>query len=128
MSGDYNVEVPLCYGDIEDPNSKRKKRKLCTMVIWDITEVDVSFDGPSRVQFTVLGHTTEVEQIVDLILEHSNCRLDFLKRVEKNEELKRQAKEIGVKANTKRDPAQPRKAHFVSKPDFLTPIPYEIIA
>ncbi|XP_059147692.1 large ribosomal subunit protein eL21-like, partial [Physella acuta] len=65
-------------------------------------------------------------------IKHSNCRLDFLKRVKTNEELERQAKETGVKANTKRDPAQPRKANFVStkrvKPEFLTPIPYEIIA
>ena len=35
-------------------------------------------------------------------IKHSNCRLDFLKRVKKNEELKREAKEKGVTANTKR--------------------------
>ena len=35
-------------------------------------------------------------------IKHSNCRLDFLKRVKKNEALKREAKEKGIKANTKR--------------------------
>ncbi|KAI8761489.1 60S ribosomal protein L21 [Biomphalaria glabrata] len=35
-------------------------------------------------------------------IKHSNCRLDFLKRVKRNEELKREAKEKGIKANTKR--------------------------
>ncbi|XP_005097554.1 60S ribosomal protein L21 [Aplysia californica] len=65
-------------------------------------------------------------------IKHSNCRLDFLKRVKRNEALKREAKEKGVRVNTKRVPAQPRTAHFVStkriQPEFLTPIPYEIIA
>uniref|UniRef100_A0A0B6XY67 Large ribosomal subunit protein eL21 n=1 Tax=Arion vulgaris TaxID=1028688 RepID=A0A0B6XY67_9EUPU len=65
-------------------------------------------------------------------IKHSNCRLDFLKRVKRNEALKGEAKEKGTRVNTKRVPAQPRKAHFVStkriKPEFLTPIPYEIIA
>ncbi|GFR66716.1 60S ribosomal protein L21 [Elysia marginata] len=65
-------------------------------------------------------------------IKHSNCRLDFLNRVKKNEALKKEAKEKGVKADTKRYPAQPRKSHFVStkfiKPEFLQPIPYEIIA
>merc|ERR1712241_662694 len=65
-------------------------------------------------------------------IRHSNCRLDFLQRVKKNELLKKEAKAKGIKINTKRIPAQPRAAHFVStryvKPEFLSPIPYEIIA
>ncbi|BFZ15283.1 hypothetical protein BsWGS_18322 [Bradybaena similaris] len=72
---------------------------------------------------------------INVRIEHikqSNCRLDFLKRLKRNEALKREAKEKNVKAITKRVPAQPRKAHFVNtkrvKPEFLTPVPYEIIA
>ncbi|CAG5127334.1 unnamed protein product [Candidula unifasciata] len=72
---------------------------------------------------------------INVRIEHikqSNCRLDFLKRVKRNEALNRAAKEKGVMASTKRVPAQPRKAYFVStklfKSEFLAPIPYEIIA
>merc|ERR1712226_857952 len=65
-------------------------------------------------------------------IKHSSCRQDFLDRVKRNEILKKEAKEKGIKVNTKRQAAQPRKAHFVStkliKPEFLAPIPYEIIA
>ena len=35
-------------------------------------------------------------------MKHSNCRLDFLKRVKENEEKKKMAKEKGVKVNLKR--------------------------
>ena len=35
-------------------------------------------------------------------VKHSNCRLDFLERVKKNEEKKKEAKEQGVKAKCKR--------------------------
>jgi len=65
-------------------------------------------------------------------IKHSNCRGDFLKRVKVNEEKKRLAKEKGVKVLCKRQPAQPREGHFVStkynKPQWIQPIPYEIIA
>jgi hypothetical protein len=36
-------------------------------------------------------------------VQHSKCRLDFLKRVKKNEVLKREAKEKGIKVVTKRE-------------------------
>ncbi|KAK7503715.1 hypothetical protein BaRGS_00004838 [Batillaria attramentaria] len=65
-------------------------------------------------------------------VKHSNCRLDFLNRVRKNEELKKEAKAKGVQVQCKRQPQQPREGHFVStkynKPQWLQPIPYEIIA
>merc|ERR1711879_760856 len=104
------------------------------------------YHGKTGRVFNVTPHAVGVEvhkQIGNRILskkinvrieyiKHSNYRLDFLNRVKRNEALKREAKEKGIKVNTKRVPAQPRTAHFVStksvKPEFLTPIPYEIIA
>ena len=65
-------------------------------------------------------------------VKHSNCRLDFLKRVKENEEKKREAKKQGVTVRCKRQPKMPREGHFVStkynKPQWIQPIPYEIIA
>ncbi|KAI9563046.1 hypothetical protein GHT06_010503 [Daphnia sinensis] len=65
-------------------------------------------------------------------INHSKCRQDFLTRVKTNERLKKEAKEKGTKVCCKRQPQQPRPAHFVStknnEPIFLAPIPYEFIA
>lgn len=65
-------------------------------------------------------------------IKHSKCRQDFLTRVKVNEQLKKEAKENGVRAVVKRQPAQPRPAHVVStadnEPVFLAPIPYEFVA
>uniref|UniRef100_A0A1I8Q3B9 Large ribosomal subunit protein eL21 n=1 Tax=Stomoxys calcitrans TaxID=35570 RepID=A0A1I8Q3B9_STOCA len=62
---------------------------------------------------------------------HSKCREDFLRRVKENERLLKDAKAKGTWANLKRQPAQPKKAHFVKQieePIVLAPIPYEFIA
>ncbi|KAK2164278.1 hypothetical protein NP493_1423g01038 [Ridgeia piscesae] len=65
-------------------------------------------------------------------VKHSNCRLDFLRRVEENEKMKKEAKAKGESVNCKRIPQQPREGHFVStrynKPVVLQQIPYEFIA
>ncbi|CAH1778236.1 unnamed protein product [Owenia fusiformis] len=65
-------------------------------------------------------------------ISHSNCRLDFLVRVKKNEEIKAAAKAAGTKPDCKRQPQQPHTAHFVrtryNKPQVIQPIPYEFIA
>ncbi|OWF52444.1 60S ribosomal protein L21-like [Mizuhopecten yessoensis] len=65
-------------------------------------------------------------------VKHSNCRLDFVKRVKENAEKKKVAKEKGTRLSLKRQPKQPNKAHFVStkynKPQLIEPIPYEFIA
>merc|ERR1712179_840160 len=65
-------------------------------------------------------------------VKHSNCRLDFLKRVKENEEKKKLAKTTNQRFNMKREPAQPNTRHFVrtkyNKPQVLEPIPYEFIA
>merc|ERR1711976_271869 len=61
-------------------------------------------------------------------VKHSNCRLDFLNRVEDIERRKKAAKETGERIVTKRIPEQPRTGHIVrtklNKPQFLKPIPY----
>ncbi|XP_043547933.1 60S ribosomal protein L21, partial [Chiloscyllium plagiosum] len=65
-------------------------------------------------------------------IKHSKSRDSFLQRVKANEEAKRAAKEKGTWVELKRQPAQPRKAHFVrtkaNKPQLLEPIPYEFMA
>merc|ERR1712154_755931 len=65
-------------------------------------------------------------------VKHSSCRADFLKRVKENEEKKKAAKEAGSTVLCKRVPKLPRDGHFVSskynKPQWIQPIPYEIIA
>ncbi|KAL2911757.1 60S ribosomal protein L21A [Polyrhizophydium stewartii] len=64
-------------------------------------------------------------------VKHSNCRLDFLKRVKRNAELKAAAKAKGETVFLKRQPAQPRAAHFVSSknnaPTTISPVPYEAL-
>lgn len=62
---------------------------------------------------------------------HSKCREDFLRRVKENERLLKEAKAKGTWVNLKRQPAQPKPAHFVKKieePIVLAPIPYEFVA
>ena len=65
-------------------------------------------------------------------VKHSNCRLDFLNRVEDIESRKKAAKETGERIITKRIPEQPRTGHIVrtklNKPQFLKPIPYQFVA
>ncbi|ROT74290.1 large ribosomal subunit protein eL21 [Penaeus vannamei] len=68
-------------------------------------------------------------------LKHSNCQVDFKKRIKENEQRRIEAKKAGVKipkGELKRKPALPRSAHRVNitknKPEFLTPLPYEFIA
>ena len=68
-------------------------------------------------------------------VKHSNCRLDFLKRVEANEQKKKTAKETGIRlpeTELKRIPKQPKEGRFIStkynKVIDLQPTPYEFIA
>ncbi|XP_037915735.1 60S ribosomal protein L21 [Hermetia illucens] len=64
-------------------------------------------------------------------IKHSKCREDFLRRVKENERKLKEAKEKGIRVNLKREPAPPRKEHFVRRignPIALAPIPYEFVA
>ncbi|KAI9205101.1 ribosomal protein L21e-domain-containing protein [Polychytrium aggregatum] len=75
-----------------------------------------------------------MEKRVNLRIEHikhSNCRLDFLKRVKENAAKKVAARQNGTTAVVKRSPVQPRAAHHVSTvgnfPETLSPVPYETL-
>jgi large subunit ribosomal protein L21e len=59
-------------------------------------------------------------------VKHSSCRDDFLNRVKRNEELKKQAKETGVKVVLKRQPVGPRSTGHISgkKVETLQPLPF----
>lgn len=72
---------------------------------------------------------------INVRVEHiqpSQCREDFLKRVKKNDELKRLAKETGKRVNAKREPVLPRKAHFVrskkAETEIVAPVQWVEIA
>ncbi|NP_001229593.1 ribosomal protein L21-like isoform X1 [Strongylocentrotus purpuratus] len=72
---------------------------------------------------------------INVRIEHikaSKSREGFLERRRTNDILKKQAKEKGEFYQLKRQPTQPRKAHFVSAknnaPQLIEPIPYEFIA
>uniref|UniRef100_A0A8C5LQ06 Large ribosomal subunit protein eL21 n=1 Tax=Leptobrachium leishanense TaxID=445787 RepID=A0A8C5LQ06_9ANUR len=64
-------------------------------------------------------------------IRHSKSRDRFLQRV-KNKRKKKEAKETGTWVELKRQPAQPREAHFVrtfgKELELLEPIPYEFMA
>ncbi|EPQ30766.1 uncharacterized protein PFL1_01667 [Pseudozyma flocculosa PF-1] len=73
-----------------------------------------------------------IEKRVNVRVEHvrhSGCRDDFLKRVAKNAELKKEAKAKGERVQIKRLPAAPREARTVSTkknlPETLAPQPYD---
>ena len=75
-----------------------------------------------------------VEKRVNIRVEHvkhSNCRLDFLKRVQENKQKKVEAKKQGLKIDLKRQPLQPRTAHLVkadgNAPITIAPVPYETL-
>ncbi|KAJ3176010.1 60S ribosomal protein L21A [Irineochytrium annulatum] len=75
-----------------------------------------------------------LEKRVNLKVEHvkhSKCREGFVRRVKHNAKLKQDAKEKGVSFIIKRQPVQPRGAHFVSGvkniPTTVTPVPYEAL-
>lgn len=64
-------------------------------------------------------------------IQHSKCREDFLRRVKKNEQLLKQAKEKGKWVSLRRVPKQPRNGILLKNPPTpigLAPIPYEFIA
>ncbi|ELW72266.1 Myosin light polypeptide 6 [Tupaia chinensis] len=65
-------------------------------------------------------------------IEHSKSRDSFLKRVEENDQKKKEAKEKGTWVQLKNQPAPPREAHLVrtngKEPELLEPIPYEFMS
>merc|ERR1711976_900583 len=65
-------------------------------------------------------------------IKHSECRKEFLRRVEQNEIKKREGRAKGITVDCKRQPVQPRGGHIVrtryNKPQYLEPIRYEFIA
>lgn len=73
-----------------------------------------------------------IEKRINLRVEHvkhSKCRQEFLTRVKENAAKKLEAKKTGKSVQLKRQPEQPRTAHFVStegnKPETLAPAAYE---
>jgi len=96
--------------------------------IFNVTQHAVGVIVNKRVRGKVLAKRINVR--IEHV-HHSKCREDFLRRVKENERLLKDAKEQGKWVNLKRQPEQPKKAHFVKKleePIALAPIPYEFVA
>lgn len=73
-----------------------------------------------------------IEKRVNLRIEHvslSRSREEFVRRVKKNAELKKQSKTDGTHVHLKRQPAMPREARTISMkdnvPETIVPIAYE---
>ncbi|KAJ3083939.1 hypothetical protein BCR33DRAFT_698439 [Rhizoclosmatium globosum] len=78
--------------------------------------------------------TRYIEKRVNIRVEHikhSKCRQDFLNRVKANAKALTEAKAAGKTVVIKRQPAQPRAAHYVSSknnaPVTVAPVPYEAL-
>merc|ERR1711860_90259 len=96
--------------------------------IFNVTPHAVGVVVNKRVRHKILAKRINVR--IEHV-KHSNCRLDFLKRVQDNGEKKKEAKTKGTTFNLKRQPKEPKGARFVrtksNKPQILEPIPYEFI-
>ncbi len=69
-------------------------------------------------KIVLLGRGRIIPKRINVRIEHvkhSNCRLDFLERVKRNEEIKRDAKEKGVKAKCKRQVSGQNIGHVQEK-------------
>lgn len=84
-----------------------------TGVVYNVTKRAVGVEVNKIVRNRVL------KKRINVRIEHvsqSSCRVDFVKRVKRNEQLKRDAKEKGTTVPIeaiKRIPTQPKKAHTV---------------
>lgn len=100
-----------------------------TGVVYNITQHALGIIVNKRVKGRILAKRINIR--VEHV-KHSRCRQDFLDRVKQNEIKKKEAKAKGEVVHCKRQPQQPRKAHFVrtkyNKPVILEPIKYEFIA
>nr|ABW90353.1 putative ribosomal protein L21 [Sipunculus nudus] len=94
--------------------------------VYNVTQHAVGVIVNKRVKGKILAKRLNIR--VEHI-KHSNCRLDFLRRVKANEEKR---KDTTDKVSLQRIPRQPRGGHFVrtknNKPEFLEPIPYVFTA
>ncbi|KAJ3121235.1 hypothetical protein HK100_012459 [Physocladia obscura] len=99
-----------------------------TGIVYNVTKSAVGVIVNKRVggRFIEKRVNIRVEHI-----KHSRSREDFLKRVKANEKAKAEAKITGVQAVVKRQPVQPRPAHYVSTakntPITVAPVPYEAL-
>lgn len=92
--------------------------------VFDVTKNSVGVIVNKRVNTRIIPKRLHVR------IEHvrkSQSREAFIQRVHKNDALKREAKKLGKKVNTKRIPEQPREAHVVKvdKPvQYMNPIKF----
>uniref|UniRef100_A0A8C5PD58 Large ribosomal subunit protein eL21 n=1 Tax=Leptobrachium leishanense TaxID=445787 RepID=A0A8C5PD58_9ANUR len=92
----------------------------------------VDIKGMGKIQKgKILAKRTRINVRVEHI-RHSKSKDSFLQRVKENERKKKEANQKGTWVELKRQPAQPREAHFVwtfgKEPELLEPIPYEFMA
>jgi large subunit ribosomal protein L21e len=83
-----------------------------TGVVWNITPRAIGVEINKQVGNRIIPKRVHVR------IEHvqpSECRKDFLSRVQTNEKVKKEAKAAGKTIVLKRVPVQPRKGGFVKK-------------
>jgi len=88
-----------------------------TGLVWNITPRAVGVQVNKRVGNRIIPKRLHVR--IEHV-KHSTSRRDFLQRVIKNEQLKKQAKESGTQVVLKRQPVGPRSVGLVSAPKIET--------
>jgi len=94
-----------------------------TGVVWNVTPRAIG------IQVNKLHRNRIIRKKIHVRVEHvkkSTCRDDFLNRVRKNEEIKKDAKKGGKRVEIKRLPVQPRSTGHVGGrgTQDLVPLPY----
>ena len=98
-----------------------------TGVVFNVTKTAVGVEVRKKIKHRYIMKRINVR------IEHvspSRSREAFLARVRENEEKKKKAKETGVKAQLKRQPAQPKEGYTLeitedNKPVTMRPVPFE---
>ena len=94
-----------------------------TGVVWNVTPRAIG------IQVNKLHRNRIIRKKIHVRIEHvkkSTCRIDFLNRVRKNEEIKKEARTTGKRVEIKRLPAQPRTGGHISGKNVqdLVPLAY----
>jgi len=88
-----------------------------TGLVWNITPRAVGVQVNKRVGNRIIQKRLHVR--IEHV-KHSTSRRDFLQRVIKNEQIKKQAKETGTRVELKRQPVGPRSTGLITAPKVET--------
>ncbi|GLJ47104.1 hypothetical protein SUGI_0994710 [Cryptomeria japonica] len=97
-----------------------------TGIVWNITKRAIGVEMNKQVGNRIIKKRIHVR------IEHvqpSRCQEDFKLRIQKNDELKVEAKKLGKIISTKRQPEGPKPGFIVecATLETVTPIPYDVV-